>query len=126
MPYKKRILVIDDDEVLLEMTRELLQNEHVDVVTHKNAAGVTNRVRLLQPDLILLDINMPSLSGETVSLLLKSDKGTRDVPIVFYSGNDEDGLHNSATAYGARGYICKGNIIELQIKTAYYIAGLER
>jgi CheY-like chemotaxis protein len=121
MFHKKTILVVDDDELLLTVTRELLQDEHTDVVTHRNAAGVTNRVSLLRPDLILLDINMPSLSGETVSLLLKSDEGTRDIPIVFYSGNDEDGLRDSAAAYGARGYICKGNIVELRRKVAYYL-----
>ena len=114
MVRKKTILVVDDDELLLAVTRELLQDEHTDVVTHRNGAGVANRVSLLRPDLVLLDINMPSLTGETVSLLLKSDEVTRDVPIVFYSGNDEDGLRDSATAYGARGYICKGDIFGLR------------
>lgn len=121
MFHKKTILVVDDDELLLKVTRELLQDEQTDVVTHRNAVGVANRVSLLQPDLVLLDVNMPSLSGETVSLLLKSDEGTRDIPIVFYSGNDEDGLRDSAMAYGARGYICKGNIVELRRKVACYL-----
>ncbi len=43
----------------------------IEVTTHKNWLGVTNVVRNLQPDLVLLDINMPALSGDKLAAIIK-------------------------------------------------------
>ena len=118
---KKKILVVDDDERHLISTQEVLTNEGYDVFTYSWWLGVTNFVRKLQPDLILLDINMPALSGTGLSSLLLSNTGTKSIPIVFYSSNDEDSLRKAVSEYGARGYICKGNIYELKRRVAYYL-----
>ncbi|HUL00285.1 MAG TPA: response regulator [Nitrospirota bacterium] len=117
---KKKILVIDDDELHLYTTRELLQDEDCEVISHKSnyGIGVTNLVRELQPDLILLDINMPGISGEQLAKLLR----WRNTPFVFYSSNDEDSLRESALRHGAKGYICKGNIVELKNIVKKYLA----
>lgn len=116
---KKKILVIDDDELHLYTTRELLQDEDCEVIIHKSnyGIGVTNLVRELQPDLILLDINMPGISGEQLAKLLR----WRNAPFIFYSSNDEDSLRESASRYGAKGYICKGDITDLKSKVKQYL-----
>lgn len=118
---KKKILVVDDDERHLIATQEVLTNEGYDVFTYSWWLGVTNFARKLQPDLVLLDINMPALSGTGLSSLLLSNTGTKSIPIVFYSSNDEDSLRKAVSEYGARGYICKGNIYELKRRVAYYL-----
>ena len=118
---KKRILVVDDNELHLYTTRELLQDENCEVITHQNGFGVTSLVRMLQPDLVLLDVNMPGLSGEQLASLLRSNGGTSNVPVVFYSSNDEDSLRKSVSTYGARGYICKGDVAELRKKVTRYL-----
>lgn len=118
---KKKILVVDDDERHLITTQEVLTNEGYEVFTYTWWLGVTNFVRKLQPDLILLDINMPALSGTGLSSLLLSNTGTKNIPIVFYSSNDEDSLRKAVSEYGARGYISKGNIYELKRRVAYYL-----
>jgi PleD family two-component response regulator len=118
---KKKILVVDDDERHLIATQEVLTNEGYDVFTYSWWLGVTNFAKKLQPDLVLLDINMPALSGTGLSSLLLSNTGTKSIPIVFYSSNDEDSLRKAVSEYGARGYICKGNIYELKRKVAYYL-----
>lgn len=118
---KKKILVIDDDERHLITTQEVLTNEGYEVFTYSWWLGVTNFVRKLQPDLILLDINMPALSDTGLSSLLLSNAGTKNIPIVFYSSNDEDSLRKAVSEYGARGYISKGNIYELKRRVAYYL-----
>lgn len=118
---KKKILVVDDDERHLITTQEVLTNEGYEVFTYSWWLGVTNFVRKLQPDLILLDINMPALSGTGLSSLLLSNAGTKNIPIVFYSSNDEDSLRKAVSEYGARGYISKGNIYELKRRVAYYL-----
>lgn len=122
MRSKKKVLVVDDDELHLYTTKELLQNEQVEVITHKNWLGATTRVREVQPDLVLLDVNMPALSGDRLSALIKPYCDSTRTPIVFYSSNDEDSLRELAATHGVRGYICKGDPAELRKKVSQFLA----
>ena len=119
---KKKILLIDDDENCLIATKDLLEEEGYEVITHQNAFGSTNLIREVQPDLVLLDINMPALSGDTLLSVFRLNEKTKDVPIVFYSSNDEDSLRKAVSEHGVRGYICKGDIFVLKKKVAYYLS----
>jgi CheY-like chemotaxis protein len=121
MQNKKKILIVDDDELHLYTTRELLQEERFEVFTHKNGFGVTHLVNMLQPDLVLLDVHMPGLSGDQLASLLRADSGAANVPVVFHSSNDEDSLRESVSLYGAKGYICKGNVADLKKKVHQYL-----
>jgi CheY-like chemotaxis protein len=118
---KKKVLVVDDDELHLYTTKELLQDDRFDVVTHQHGFGVTSLMTQLQPDLVLLDINMPALSGDKLAGLLRTNSDTSHIPIVFYSSNDEDSLRECVAAHGVCGYICKGDIINLKRKVNRYL-----
>ena len=122
MHSKKKILVVDDDQMLLNVTKELLQNELYDIITHHEGKGVMNLVSQIQPDLVLLDINMPVLSGDTLAMLLRANTDTRHIRIVFYSSNDEDSLRECVSACGVQGYICKGDILNLRNKVDQYLS----
>ncbi|MCL4537336.1 MAG: response regulator [Nitrospirae bacterium] len=119
---KKKILVVDDDERHLVTAKELLEDAGYEVITHYNWFGSTNVIKRLQPDLILLDINMPALSGDALSEILRGNSRTKDVPIVFYSSNDEDSLRKAVSECGVRGYICKGDVFDLRKKVAAYMS----
>ena len=121
MKSKKKVLIVDDDELHLYTTKELLQNDHIEVTTHKNWFGATNVVRNLQPDLVLLDINMPALSGDKLAAIIKPYCETTKTPIVFHSSNDEDSLRELVKTHGVRGYICKGNVSDLRSKVNQYL-----
>lgn len=121
MQMKKKVLVVDDDEMHLYTTKELLQNDRIEVSTHKNWLGVTNRVRDFEPDLVLLDINMPGLSGDKLSAIIKPYCDATRTPIVFHSSNDEDSLRELVENHGVSGYICKGNIIDLRSKVNQFL-----
>jgi CheY-like chemotaxis protein len=121
---KKRILIVDDDEKHLFTTRELLENEGYEVFIHSIGFGATNIIRNLQPDLILLDVNMPGLSGEKLSSLLKTNRDTKDIPIIFHSSNDEHSLRQAVAESGIQGYICKGDIFSLRNQVAFYLSPL--
>ncbi len=119
---KKKILVIDDDERHLISAKELLEDAGYEVITHYNWFGSTNAIKNFKPDLVLLDINMPALPGDELSVILRSNSKIKDVPIVFYSSNDEDSLRKAASEYGVRGYICKGDVCNLRRKIAFYLS----
>lgn len=122
MRIKKRILLVDDDEVLLDVTKALLENERYEIITQHEGLGVINLVSQLQPDLVPLDINMPVLSGDHLAMLLRVNVDTSHIRIVFYSSNDEDSLRESVSTCGVHGYICKGDILNLNKKVDQYLS----
>lgn len=105
-----RILVVDDDRTHLVTTQELLEDEGYEVAVQAGAFGATERIMVTKPDLVLLDVNMPALSGDVLLGLLKDREQTRDVPVVLYSSNDESALRTAARRLGAAGYVCKGDL----------------
>ena len=122
MSNKKKIMVIDDDERLLETTRFILEKEGYEVLIYNRAIGSISNIRNFRPDLVLLDINMPALSGESLAGVINSTKSLEGAKIVFYSSNDEDSLREAVLKNGIRGYICKGDLIGLRRKVASFIA----
>ncbi|MDH4163950.1 MAG: response regulator [Nitrospirota bacterium] len=121
MHNRKKIMIIDDNEEVLRVTRAILEHEGYDVVTHHNGFGATNAIRANRPDLVLLDINMPALSGENLAPIIRENAHTNRVPVLFYSSNDEDSLLESVTRFGVAGYICKGDSADLRRKAAYFL-----
>lgn len=118
---KKKILLIDDDVNFLITVKEILESEGYEVFTHDRWFGTTNHVNKVQPDLILLDINMPCLSGIKLSGLILTNGHTKHIPIVFHSSNDEDSLRRAVVETGVDGYVCKGNVPDLVKKVAFYL-----
>ncbi len=119
----KRILIIDDDISHLTSTRGILEADGYEVFAHTQGFAATNVVRQLRPHLILLDVNMPGLSGDNLLGVLQSNPTIRDIPVVFYSSNDEDILRDAVRRFGARGYISKGSITALRCRVAAYLDG---
>ena len=109
---KAKIVVIDDDEKLLGAVRRLLTSAGYEVVTSDSALRLPQVVQREKPDLILLDVEMPALSGEHVLDLTKLFDFLRTTPIVLHSAKDEQQLQALVERSNAIGYIRKtGNPI---------------
>lgn len=119
---RKKIVVIDDDINHLITTKSILEDEGYEVIIHQSPFGSTNVIREVKPDLILLDINMPGLSGDKLIQLLKENTSIRNIPVFFYSSNDEDSLRKAVKEYNANDYICKGDLFKLKKKVANFFA----
>jgi DNA-binding response OmpR family regulator len=106
---RPRVVVIDDDEGLLEIAGLLLQRAGFDTVTV--GRGQRGRVAFEPPpDLVLLDLNMPALSGDEMIRRLRESPTLKDVAVVFFSSNDESELRRLAAGAGAQGYIAKSEM----------------
>jgi CheY-like chemotaxis protein len=103
------ILVVDDDPTHLVYTQQILEAEGHRVLVHQGGFGVSLKFRQRRPDLILLDVNMPGLSGETVLALLDRWLADRPTPVLLYSSNDEESLRSAAQRLGTAGYVTKGD-----------------
>ncbi len=86
---KKKLLVVDDDPLMLRTIRGWLSGEYdVSVVTSGQTA--LSFLKKFIPDLILLDYEMPVMSGAQLFKILKSDDATSAIPIYFLTGKDDD------------------------------------
>jgi two-component system, OmpR family, response regulator len=113
-----KILIIDDDPAHLDSARGILEAEGHEVFTQDQPFGSTNAVIRLKPDLVLLDVNMPALSGDRLAEVFRANAATRNVMLVLHSSNDEDHLRTTARRLGLDGYICKGSPSMLRSKVA--------
>ena len=86
MPSKPTILVVDDDAPIILLMRSLLREYGFEPLTAMNGAEAIERVRAERPGLILLDRNMPGMSGEEVLRALRAEPGVTEVPILMLSG----------------------------------------
>jgi CheY-like chemotaxis protein len=109
-----KILVVDDDPTHLVYTQEILQADGHDVVVHRTGFGVSVKFWKEKPDLVLLDVNMPGLSGENVCFLLERWLEERKTPVLLYSSNDEESLRRMAQKLGTAGYVMKGDPLQLR------------
>ena len=104
---KARILVIDDSELVLAITRDALEEAGYEVLTNSSWMEVNATIREHRPDLILLDLMMPSIKGESLCEILKKSSFGRDIPIIIFSTKEETEIKRLAEEAGAEGYIVK-------------------
>ena len=106
---KKKVLIVEDDEVLSEMYKEKLKLEGYKVSTANDGKKALGRIKL-GADLILLDILMPGLNGFEVLKRIKKDKAISDIPVVVLTnigGESLDKDKNLALSLGATDYMIK-------------------
>ena len=106
MPRKK-VLLVDDVHLLLELEKAFLKGLPVDVLTARNGAEALEIAQREYPDLIYLDLNMPIMDGPTCCRALKADPRTKGIPVIMVTtaGRVQDEL--LCRAVGCDDYITK-------------------
>jgi len=85
----KKILVCDDDQGILEMLELLLEDDGYTVVLEPNSVNALRTIEREMPDLILLDIWMPVISGDQILKALKADPQKNSIPVLMYSASTD-------------------------------------
>lgn len=114
---KTRVLIVDDHPMVTEGIQAILESyDDIDVVgTLNNGQDAVDRVNELAPDVILLDLNMPGVSGlNATEMILEERPETR---VLILSMHDSPEYISTALSHGARGYILK-DVPTDEIKTA--------
>jgi len=106
-PEQAKILIVDDQPNNLRLLSQILRGEGYEVRKAINGSTALMGVQTLKPDLILLDINMPGLDGYQVCQKLKSDRQTKQIPIIFLSASNEVTDKVKAFEFGGVDYITK-------------------
>lgn len=102
-----KVLVVDDDPVILEVVRERLDAAGFDVYVREEALGTSQWVAREQPDFVLLDVMMPALSGGELGQLLKRSAATSHTAVILHSSLGAAVLRPVIARTGAIGSIRK-------------------
>ena len=102
-----KILLVDDEPDIVETAAFMLRIHGYTVYTASDGLECIEKARCDQPDIILLDIMMPGMDGYEVCRKLKTDNGTKHIPVIMLSAKDNDMTSRAADAYGADDYVIK-------------------
>lgn len=111
MPNKK-VFIVDDSEFILAAASEALRHANYDVESLTRWEDLDKQLKTSSPDLILMDVNMPEMTGDYALMFFKEQRGISHVPILLFSDINVKELEKRAQECGADGYISKGWGIE--------------
>ena len=112
-----RILIIDDDPALTQALSVRLRRAGFDVITVNSAIDGSSAVVHVHPDLIILDVDMPSFSGLEFHQCLRFARRASEAPVVYLSGYDSDTNRRIAFEQGAVAFMAKPYDAERLIST---------
>jgi DNA-binding response OmpR family regulator len=101
------VLVVDDEPNIVELVRVTLEDDRVRVVTAADASEALDAVLADRPDLVLLDVNLPDLSGLEVCRRLRADARTRGTKVVMLTAAAQRDDVERGQAAGADDYLTK-------------------
>ncbi len=109
-----KILVVDDEELLVKGIRFNLQNEGYEVITGSDGLEAVRLVQEQSPDLVVLDVMMPNMDGLTACTRIREFS---DIPIILLTAKSDDMDKLMGFDYGADDYLTKPfNILELKAR----------
>jgi len=111
MPEKsKKIVIIEDDKILLKALNVELLGEGFDVVSAIDGESGLKLVKKETPDLVILDLILPKMNGFDVLAALKKDDATMNIPIVILTNLGEDENRRKGMKMGAMDYFVKSSV----------------
>lgn len=100
----KKILIVDDDLVIRNELKEILDNANYETIVLDDFTFTYEKILTINPDLILLDINIPKLNGQ---ILLQKIRKESDIPIIMVTSKNNEVDEVLSMSYGADDYITK-------------------
>jgi DNA-binding response OmpR family regulator len=108
-PNQTKILIVEDEEILLTALSEELKQEGFQVVGAKDGVEGVEKAKNEAPHLILLDLVMPRLDGIGALKELKAQPETKDIPVVILTNLSDYDKISDALTLGAMDYLVKAN-----------------
>jgi len=103
----RKVLIVDDIQADRANLERIVSEAGHQTLLAENGAMAVERAKRDQPDLILMDVNMPEVDGFAATRMLKADEATKNIPVVFVSGKNQKADMAWGQMLGAKGYITK-------------------
>jgi two-component system alkaline phosphatase synthesis response regulator PhoP len=122
MSQKAKVLIVDDEPNNVDFLEQALEDSGYQLITAANGQEALTKIQSEQPDLILLDLNMPVMDGFTVLAKVKEDPDLRDIPVIIISSEQESKSVVKGIKQGAEDYLTKPvNAVLLVKKVKEYL-----
>jgi len=105
----KKILVVDDDPLFVELAKDIIEADGIEVVSAVHGADALEKLTRETVDLVICDIEMPVMDGISFSLKLRELNPT--LPLVFVTGSTDEAILRRARALSAGNLIPKTNLV---------------
>lgn len=104
---RKRVMIVEDNELNMKLFNDLLEAQSYDTIQTRNGLEALDLARKHMPDLILMDIQLPEVSGLEVTKWLKEDDQLRDIPVIAVTAFAMKGDEQRIRQGGCEAYISK-------------------
>jgi two-component system, OmpR family, alkaline phosphatase synthesis response regulator PhoP len=104
---KPLILVVEDEPAVRELLVGALEFSNFDVIEAENGAEGVEETKKNMPDLIIMDVRMPIMTGFEACQILKAEESTKNIPVIFLSAYGQDAEVNTGLGLGAEEYLLK-------------------
>lgn len=102
-----KVLLVDDSSLQLEFQQALLRDQHFVFITAQDGTEALASAREHQPDIILMDVEMPQMNGIEAARQLRADPATAHIPIVMVSAQADIEIMEDAFVCGCSDYVTK-------------------
>lgn len=103
----KKILIVEDEEIVLSLLEKKLKNEGYEVYSAKDGEEGIKKMKEVKPDLVLLDIIMPKKGGFEVMEEMKKEEQLKDIPVIVISNSGQPVELDKAKSLGAKDWLIK-------------------
>ena len=103
----RKVLVIDDQPFMLKLISYNLRKNGYDVVTETDGLNALDRMGEISPDLVVLDIRMPKITGTELCVKFRQDERFAEIPIIILTSQLREDAEDAAMAAGATDFMTK-------------------
>jgi len=103
----KKILIIEDEKILLNLLEQKLKQEGYEVLTATDGEKGLEEMKMLKPDLVLLDIVMPRMGGFEVMEEMAKEENLKEIPVIIISNSGQPVEIDKARTLGAKDWLIK-------------------
>lgn len=112
---QKKVVIVEDDKMLAEIYQTLLSSNGFNALVANDGRTGADLIKEEQPDLVLLDLMLPELSGDMVLYEIRSDERTRATKVIMLTNISETEAPEGLDKLGFSRYIVKANLISNQL-----------
>ncbi|HUU68368.1 MAG TPA: response regulator [Planctomycetota bacterium] len=116
----KKVMIVEDESDVAELARLALESEDVTVTLAFDGLSALDEIPRVRPDLVLLDVMMPTVDGFDLCKRLKDDPDTEDIIVVLFTAANEPFIIERIVGVGADDYVMKpidGTRLQHRIRT---------